>query len=89
MDSTAAIANYHEDRATIFAANNDGKSRHVECRIADLVYVYLHEDAVHIQTQEIEIPKRWWNRWPSEATVKTYIHLHARIGGVRITTLDA
>jgi hypothetical protein len=84
-----AVALMHEDNAKQFAANADGKSRHVECRISDVIYVYLIEDGVHIQTQHVDIPDPWWENWPSDATVRRLVHRYADIGNVRITSLDA
>jgi hypothetical protein len=86
----AAMESYHAANAKQFAANDDGVSRHVECRIDDMIYVYLIEDGVHIQTQHVSIPDAWWENWPrSEATVRRYIHRYADIGSARITSLDS
>lgn len=62
---------------------------HVECRIDDKIYVYLHEDGVHVETLHVSIPPAWWDNWPSDATVRRHVHRHADIGSVRITSLEA
>lgn len=84
-----AIENMHRANAETFANGGDGVKRHVECRITDAIYVYLFEDGVHIQTQHVEIPDAWQDNFPTDATVKRYIHRFATIGGVRITSLDS
>lgn len=84
-----AVANMHEDNARKFAANTDGKKRHVTCRICtDQIYVYLYEDGVHIQTQTVDIPDKWFENWPSDKTVRARVRRCANIGSVRITILD-
>lgn len=84
----AAVQAYHSDLARNFATSGDG-TRHVECRIDDQIYVYLHEDGVHIQTQHAQIPDAWWKRWPADATVRRYVHLSCDIGSARITSLES
>ena len=85
----AAVAAMHDENAQQFSANDDGIKRHVTCRVDDKIYVYLHEDDCHIQTQQIPIPAEWWNRWPSDSTVRRYIRNRARIGSVRITEIES
>lgn len=80
---------YHQDKAKKFAQGGDGVKRHVEVRINDLIYVYLMEDDVHIQTQSLIIPEGWFESWPSENTVRRYIRSNIELGSARITTLDA
>jgi hypothetical protein len=89
MEYYSAMAQYHQSRAERFAANENSVIRHVECRTTDQIYVYLYEDGVHIQTQHVDVPATWWDRWPSDATVRRHVHKHADIGSARITTLDA
>lgn len=84
----AAVAAMHENNARRFAANDDANKRHVTCRIDDCIYVYLHEDGVHMQTQCVAIPDAWWDNWPSDTTVRRRIHRCAEIGSARITSLD-
>jgi hypothetical protein len=84
-----AIDSYHQSLAAEFAANQPPASRHVECRISDRIYVYLHENGIHIQTQHVDIPDAWFERWPSEATVRRRVRRYAIIGNARITSLDA
>ena len=85
----AAVAAMHDENAQQFSANDDGIKRHVTCRVDDKIYVYLHEDNCHIQTQQIPIPESWWDRWPSDSTVRRYIRNRARIGSVRITEIES
>lgn len=70
-----AVALMHQDNAERFVANADEIKRHVECRIDDLIYVYLYEGDIHIQTQHVTVPDDWWDNWPSNATVATYISM--------------
>jgi len=79
----------HDSIAKAFAAGGDGKSRHVECRISDQIYVYLFEDGEHIQTQHVDIPESWFDSWPADATVRRRIRRCCDLGVARITTLDA
>jgi hypothetical protein len=60
-----------------------------KCRISDMIYVYLIEDGVRIQTQHVTIPDTWWENWPTDATVRAYVHRYADIGSARITDLEA
>lgn len=85
------MANHHSSRAKNFSSNSDGINRYVKCRIDGdgYIYVYLFEDGVHIQTQTLEIPNRWFDNWPSDDTVRRYIHNHARIGSAPIIDLNA
>lgn len=80
----------HEDITRKFVAAETPAERHVECRIDDMIYVYLYVDGVHIQTQHVDIPDRWMDRgWPTDATVRRHIRRYADIGRARITTLKA
>ena len=79
----------HDDIAKRFAAGGDGVQREVRVRITDRIYVYLPEDGVHVQTQHVEIPDAWWERWPSEATVRRQIRSQCDLGAARITTMEA
>jgi len=79
----------HDDIADRFAAAADGVARHVECRIDDMIYVYLFEGGEHIQTQHVEIPEAWGENWPSDDTIRRLVHRRANIGKVRITSLSA
>jgi hypothetical protein len=86
------MARYHQDRAEQFSSSKgDGIRRHVECRIADddIIYVYLYEDGIHVQTQNVRIPDRWYVNWPSDTTIRRYIRSATTIGSVRITNLNA
>jgi hypothetical protein len=85
----ATVQQIHAANASQFAANQDGKSRRVECRITDRIYVYLYEDGTHIQTQHVDIPEAWWGNWPSGATVRRYVHRMADIGSIPITSLES
>lgn len=73
---------YHQDLANEF--QKGGKGRYVTYHAEDVIYVYLHQDGVHVQTQHVDIPESWWERWPSEETVVRRIRKYARIGSARI-----
>ena len=83
------VSGSHRDIARDFATARDGKKRHVECRITDRIYVYLYEGGFHIQTQTVEIPTHWHDRWPSDAQVRFLIRRRLDLGAARITTLQA
>ena len=85
----ATMKTVGEAIAAEFAAGGDGKRRHVTCRCDDMIYVYLHVDGVHVQTEHVDIPEAWWDHWPTDATVRRYIRRQCRLGGARITDLDA
>jgi hypothetical protein len=79
----------HDDIAHRFTRGGDGVKRHVECRIADKIYVYLYEDGAHIQTQTVEIPAGWQRRWPSDGQVRFFVRQRLNLGKARITSLTA
>lgn len=89
----AAMDAYHTSNATRWRKLPSSR-RYAEVRVDDVLYVYLHEIDVdgsdlHIQTQAASIPKSWWDNWPSDATVRRYLHQQLDLGGTRITTLEA
>ena len=85
-----AMEVYHDELAAKFAAGKDGVKRHVEVRINDKIYVYLHENGTHVQTQTIDIPDAWYdNCWPNEDAIRRFIRRHCQLGRARITTLEA
>ena len=71
--------------------------RHIEVRIADQVYVYLHDDAIHVETINAPIPASWWGRGShddaivvTDRTIRRFVRsLPEAWGWGRITDLHA
>ena len=68
--------------------------RHIEVRMTDRIYIYLHEDGDHVRTEDVPIPKHWWRPddsiTVSDAAIRRLVHEQPETWGWgRITDLDS
>lgn len=80
------VDHYHRSLARDFSApGGHVPGRRVHVQVAEKIYVYLYRGDTPVQTQTVAIPERWWHRWPTDATLRRYVHRHATIGSAPIT----
>jgi hypothetical protein len=72
-----------------YLAEDETAAHTFSVRINYQIYVYHSVDGKHIETIHVAIPDAWWTRWPTDATVRRYIHNRVDLRGKRIDTLDA
>jgi len=56
------MATYHQNDQARWAKRSTPKRR-LGVRIADQMYVYVHEDGVHIRTLHVAVPDRQMEHW--------------------------